>query len=450
MNPIFPERVDLMKTPNWIDLENKIAGSDPLRSVGFVTRLIGMIIEVEGLVGPLGSVCRIEIGRNMEPVLSEVVGFKDNALMVMPYQNTEGVAPGCRATLISRKLTVPTGPELLGRVIDGLGRPLDGGPALTKLPQTKLNGRPPSALSRKRNTEVMSTGIRSIDSMVTTARGQRLGIFAGSGVGKSVLMGMMARQATVDINVLALIGERGREVREFIEQDLGPEGLARSVVVVVTSDESAVMRAKGAETAMSIAESYRDSNHEVLFMMDSATRYAMALREIGLAAGEPPTTKGYPPSVFAALPKLCERAGCSDINAMTAFFTVLIEGDDIHDPVGDSMRSILDGHIMLSRDLARQHHYPAVDVLGSISRLRNNIVSEQDVQAGAKLLRWLKSLEDNRDLVAIGAYVAGADPLLDEALSMENEVREFLTQGVSESTEVQSTLGKLRELTGVA
>ncbi len=436
--------------PAWADLHLKIKGVDPVCSIGQVTRLVGMIIEVEGLAGPIGSLCRIEIGRNEDPVVAEVVGFKDNTLMVMPYQDSQGVSPGCKATLVARALTVPTGKKLLGRVIDGLGRPLDGGPSLKKLPQVKLNGRPPSALSRELNTEIMSTGIRSIDSMITTACGQRLGIFAGSGVGKSVLMGMLARQATVDINVLALIGERGREVREFIERDLGPEGLARSVVVVVTSDESAVMRAKGAETAMSIAESFRDSNNEVLFMMDSATRYAMALREIGLAAGEPPTTKGYPPSVFAALPKLCERAGSSNINAMTAFFTVLIEGDDIQDPVGDAMRSILDGHIMLSRDLARQHHYPAVDVLGSVSRLRNDIVSQEDIQAGTKLMRWMKSLEDNRDLVNIGAYVAGADPLLDEALAKEDEVREYLTQGINENTDIQSTLGKLRELTGVA
>lgn len=439
-----------MSLPAWTDLASRLSLADPIRSLGKVTRLVGMVIEVEGLVGPIGSVVRIEIGRNVEPVLGEVVGFRDNTLLVMPYTDSDGLAPSCKASLVSGALTVPTGPELLGRVIDGLGRPLDGGPPLTKLPQVRLNGRPPHAMTRRRNTEILSTGIRSIDSMITTARGQRLGIFAGSGVGKSVLMGMLARQAEVEINVLALIGERGREVREFIERDLGPEGLARSVVVVVTSDESAVMRAKGAETAMSIAESYRASNHEVLFMMDSATRYAMALREIGLAAGEPPTTKGYPPSVFAALPKLCERAGCSDINAMTAFFTVLIEGDDIHDPVGDSIRSILDGHIMLSRDLARQHHYPAVDVLGSVSRLRNDIVTDADKKAGAQLMRWMKSLEDNKDLVSIGAYVKGADPLLDEALANEEKVREFLTQGITESTEVSATLEQLRELTGVA
>jgi len=434
----------------WTELGERIRNADPVRSVGRVRNLVGMIIEVRGLAAPLGSLCRIEVGRRDPSILCEVVGFHDDTLLVMPYQTTGGVAPGCRVTLESTQLTVPVGEELLGRVLDGLGRPLDGGPPLSKLARRRLGGMAPAALDRRRTDEVMSTGVRSIDGMITTGRGQRLGIFAGSGVGKSVLLGMLARQASVQVNVLALIGERGREVREFIERDLGPEGLARSVIIVVTSDESAVMRAKGADTAMTIAEYFRESDHEVLFMMDSATRYAMALREIGLAAGEPPTTKGYPPSVFAALPKLCERAGWSAINSMTAFFTVLIEGDDIQDPVGDAMRSILDGHVMLSRDLARQHHYPAVDILGSVSRLRNDIVSDTDVQAGARLMRWLKVLEDNRDLINIGAYVSGSDPLLDEALEREGEVRDFLTQGISEGAKLDETLDRLRQLTGVA
>lgn len=434
----------------WADLDGRLAMADPVKNVGRVTNLVGMIIEVGGLSAAVGSLCRIEPGRNVEPVICEVVGFRNDTLLVMPYQEARGIAPGCPVVQMSRQLTVPAGSQLLGRVIDGLGRPLDGGPPLNGGMQIRLGGRPPAALKRRRATEPVTTGIRSIDSMITTARGQRLGIFAGSGVGKSVLMGMMARQASVDINVLALIGERGREVREFIERDLGPAGLARSVIVVVTSDESAVMRAKGAETAMAIAENFREADNEVLFLMDSATRYAMALREIGLAAGEPPTTKGYPPSVFAALPRLCERAGWSEINAMTAFFTVLIEGDDIHDPVGDAMRSILDGHVMLSRDLARQHHYPAVDVLGSVSRLRSDIVGQPDIEAGARLMRWLKSLEDNRDLVNIGAYVSGADPVLDQALAREGAIKAFLQQAVTEETRLDETLAGLRQLTGVA
>ena len=434
----------------WNDLAETVGQADPIRPVGRVSNLVGMIIEVGGLTAPVGSLCRIDVGRHEEPVLCEVVGFRQEMLLVMPYKEARGIAPGCPVTQLARQLTVPAGRHLLGRVIDGLGRPLDGGPSLGRAPQIRLGGTPPGAMQRRRTSQTVSTGIRSLDSMITAGRGQRMGIFAGSGVGKSVLMGMMARQAAVDVNVLALIGERGREVREFIERDLGPEGLARSVVVVVTSDESAVMRAKGAETAMSIAENFRDADNEVLFLMDSATRYAMALREIGLAAGEPPTTKGYPPSVFAALPRLCERAGWSAVNSMTAFFTVLIEGDDIHDPVGDSMRSILDGHIMLSRDLARQHHYPAVDVLGSVSRLRNDIVSAEDKEAGARLMRWLKSLEDNRDLVNIGAYVPGSDPLLDQALAKENEIRAFLQQGIEEATRLEDSLVGLRALTGVA
>jgi flagellum-specific ATP synthase len=393
----------------------------------------------------------VETTRRSADVLCEVIGFRDDRLLLMPLNHAAGVAPDTAVRLVARRLTVPVGPEVLGRVLDGLGRPIDGGPPLVNAPQAVLGAAtPPAALLRRRDLSILPTGIRAIDGTTTVARGQRLGIFAGSGVGKSVLLGMLARQALVDVNVLALVGERGREVKEFIERDLGRDGLARSVVVVVTSDESAVVRAKGAETAMTIAEHFRESNRETLFLMDSITRFAMALREIGLAAGEPPTTKGYPPSVFAALPRLCERAGWSAVNAMTAFFTVLIEGDDIHDPVGDAMRSILDGHLLLSRDLAREGHYPALDVLGSISRLRNEIVDERARVAGQKLGSWLKALEENRDLVNIGAYVAGSDPLLDEALAKRGEIREFLTQPVEARVDLEATLNSLAELTGVA
>jgi len=435
--------------PAWTELHEAVRRADTIQPVGRVKNLVGMVIEVEGLAAPVGSVCRIHAGRHEPPVLSEVIGFRDDTLLVMPYQHTRGVATGRRVELVSRKMTVPVGPMLLGRVIDGLGRPLDGGPSLAGLPCRSLGGPPPAPLKRKRSTEIMGTGIRSIDSMVTTVRGQRMGIFSGSGVGKSILLGMLARNAESQVNVLALIGERGREVKEFLERDLGPEGLARSVVVVVTSDESAVLRSKGADTAMTIADSFRENDQSVLFLMDSATRYAMALREIGLAAGEPPTTKGYPPSVFAALPRLCERAGWSGINSMTAFFSVLIEGDDIQDPVGDAMRSILDGHIMLSRDLARSNHYPAVDVLGSVSRLRNDAVAPQDMEAGARLMAWLKALEDNRDLINIGAYVAGSDRTLDQALENKEAIKAFLTQGVLESHAAADSLSDLRKLTGV-
>ncbi|MCP4572087.1 MAG: FliI/YscN family ATPase [bacterium] len=433
----------------WTEMETAVRGTNPVRAVGRVSNLVGMAVEAAGLEAPVGSMCRIDTGRNEPPVLCEVVGFRQDALVIMPFRDMRGISRGNRVTLVASKLTVPFGQHLLGRIIDGLGRPLDGGPPLTGLPRVRLGHQAPAALSRRRTQEVMTTGIRAIDSLVTTARGQRLGIFAGSGVGKSVLLGMMAREAQVDVNVLALIGERGREVREFIERDLGPEGLSRSVVVVVTSDESAVMRAKGAETAMTIAEAFRESDREVLFLMDSATRYAMALREIGLAAGEPPTTKGYPPSVFAALPRLCERAGWSAVNAMTAFFTVLIEGDDIQDPIGDAMRSILDGHIMLSRDLAREHHYPAIDVLGSVSRLRNDVLGDRELAAVARIVRWLKVLEDNRDLVNIGAYVSGSDPVLDEALANRETIRGFLQQGMREKADLDESIARLHELAAV-
>jgi FliI/YscN family ATPase len=432
----------------WNEVGTAVRRTTPIRAVGRVTNLVGMVIEAGGLEAPVGAVCKVETGRHTLPVLCEVVGFRQDALLIMPFGSARGVSRGHRVTLLSTSLTVPSGPRLLGRVIDGLGRPLDGGPSLTDLPQVRLGGVAPAALSRRRAEAAMPTGIRAIDTMVTTASGQRLGIFAGSGVGKSILLGMMAREAEVDVNVLALIGERGREVREFIERDLGPEGLARSVVVVVTSDESAVMRAKGADTAMTIAESFRESDREVLFLMDSATRYAQALREIGLAAGEPPTTKGYPPSVFAALPRLCERAGWSAVNAMTAFFTVLIEGDDIQDPVGDAMRSILDGHVMLSRDLARDYHYPAIDVLGSVSRLRSEVNGNEELAAMARITRWLKVLEDNRDLVNIGAYVAGSDPLLDEALERRDDLREFLTQDIREHAGFADSMERLCALVG--
>ena len=424
----------------WAETIRRIKRTDTIRVTGTVENIVGLTVEVKGLTASVGSVCRIEKGRSEEPVNGEVIGFRAGRAVVMPYHSVAGIAPGQRAVVSSHRLTVPAGPQLLGRVIDGLGRPIDGGPPLGPVGERLVTAPPPPALLRRRITEPFTTGVRALDGLVTVARGQRMGIFAGSGVGKSVLLGMLARNAASDVNVVALIGERGREVREFIERDLGPEGLARSVVIVVTSDENAVLRVKGAETAMTIAEFFRDRGDNVLFMMDSVTRYAMALREIGLAVGEPPTTKGYTPSVFAALPKLCERPGWTDANAITAFFTVLIEGDDEHDPVGEAMRSILDGHMMLSRDLARQGHFPALDVLGSVSRLRNDVIDEQVREAGITLFRWLKALEENRDLINIGAYVAGSDPLVDAALTKRDAVNRFLCQAVDEKADWGDTV----------
>jgi len=424
----------------WAETIHKVRRTDTVRVTGTVETIVGLTIEVRGLSASVGSVCRIQIGRARRGVMGEVIGFRDGRAMVMPYQTLAGIAPGQKVAVVSNRLTVPADASLLGRVLDGLGRPLDGGPPLANVNERFVTAPPPQALQRSRISEPFATGVRSMDALISVARGQRMGIFAGSGVGKSILLGMLARNAASDVNVVALIGERGREVREFIERDLGPEGLARSVVVVVTSDENAVLRVKGAETAMTIAEYFRDNGNNVLFMMDSVTRYAMALREIGLAIGEPPTTKGYTPSVFAALPKLCERSGWTDRNAITSFMTVLIEGDDEHDPIGDAMRSILDGHVMLSRDLARQGHYPAIDVLGSVSRLRNDVIDDAVRAAGVKIMRWLKALEENRDLINIGAYVAGSDPLVDTALAKQEALRDFLCQDVSSASAWESTL----------
>ncbi|MDO9172625.1 MAG: FliI/YscN family ATPase [bacterium] len=434
----------------WAETIKKVRRTDSVRGNGTVSGIKGLSVEILGLTAAVGTVCSIDVGRAAVPVLAEVVGFRDGCAVAMPYRTMDGVAPGQKAVVVANALTVPADERLLGRILDGLGTPIDGGPALAHLRERTVRADPPRALTRMRITEPMTTGVRSIDGLVTMAKGQRLGIFAGSGVGKSVLLGMLARNAEADVIVCALIGERGREVREFLERDLGPDGLARSVVVVVTSDENAVLRIKGAETALTIAEAFRDKGRNVLFLMDSVTRYAMALREIGLAAGEPPTTKGYTPSVYAMLPKLCERTGCSAEAAITAFFTVLIEGDDIHDPIGDAVRSILDGHIMLSRDLAREGHYPAVDVLGSISRLRNEVVAPEVRAAGTKLMRWLKALEDNRDLINIGAYVAGSDPLVDTALAKREPVRRFLCQEVAESSSWSDTVSSLMALTNGA
>jgi len=420
---------------------------EPIQVSGRIEQIVGLIVEAVGLTASVGSMCRISADAGSSPVLAEVVGFRGGTALLMPYGSMDGLARGQKVSLVSGRLRVPVGEELLGRVVDAMGRPIDGGPPLRNMTQQPVSAPAPLAMTRQRIDQPLTTGIRSLDSMVTVAQGQRMGIFAGSGVGKSVLLGMLARNAEVDVNVVALIGERGREVREFIERDLGPEGLARSIVVVVTSDESAVMRARGAETAMAFAEYFRDRGRNVLMMMDSLTRYAMALREIGLATGEPPTTKGYTPSVFAALPRLCERAGWSDCGSITAFFSVLIEGDDIHDPIGDAVRSILDGHIMLSRDLAREGHYPAVDVLGSVSRLRQDVVPEDMIVSGRILVRWLKAYEENRDLINIGAYVTGSDPVVDSALKHRNAISAFLRQPIDELSPWDESARGLHTLT---
>ncbi len=422
------------------------SGSTLVRAVGRVSQVVGTIVEVQGLVASMGDLCWVERRDSSDAVPAEVVGFRRESLLLMPYQELTGLASGCRVTTRGHSLRMPVGEQLLGRVVDAFGRPLDGGPMPRSETYSSARATSPSPLSRRRIREVQQTGVRAIDAFVTCAKGQRVGIFAGSGVGKSVLLGMISRHSDADVNVVALIGERGREVREFVEEDLGPEGLARTVVVVATSDQSPVLRIRAAESAMSVAEWFRARDKNVMLVMDSVTRFAMAQREIGLAVGEPPATKGYPPSTFAMLARLLERAGTDSVNAITAFFTVLVEGDDLNEPIGDAVRSIVDGHIVLSRDLARRGQYPAIDVMGSVSRLMNHVTDESHRRSAQRILGLLKLLEDNQDLITIGAYKPGANPDLDRAVALKPRIEEYLRQGLDDHFPLADTLERLREL----
>jgi flagellum-specific ATP synthase len=410
-------------------LTEAIGRADLHRRHGRVSDLIGLIVEATGLEAEVGEVCEIATGRSRAPVPAEVVGFRSRRTLLMPLGDLHGIGPGNVVTATGEPVRVTVGDELLGRVLDGLGRPLDDGEELPAGRVRSADGSPPDPLDRPRIRERVGLGVRALDGMVPCGRGQRLGIFAGSGVGKSSLLGMIARSTTADINVICLVGERGREVREFIERDLG-DAIERSVVVVATSDQPALVRIKAALTATSIAEHFRDRGNDVLLMMDSVTRFAMAQREVGLAIGEPPATRGYTPSVFALLPKLLERSGTSAHGSITGLYTVLVDGDDMNEPIADAVRSILDGHIVLTRELAHAGHYPAIDVLQSVSRLVDEI-SARDVAAAAQEVRsLLAAWHDKRDLVAIGAYEAGSDPLVDRAISLKPAIDAFLRQPV--------------------
>jgi flagellum-specific ATP synthase len=399
---------------------------------GRVVQLIGLVIESEGPVAAMGEVCRIESARDEEATLAEVVGFRNNHLLLMPLGEVRGLHPGSQVIATGAPLRVGVGSALPGRVIDGLGTPIDGqGPLLTD--QTvNLTLPPPHPLKRQRIGQVFQMGIKALDTFTPCGRGQRLGIFAGSGVGKSTLLGMMASQAEADVNVIALIGERGREVREFLERDLDAAGRRKSVVVVATSNEPALNRVKGAFLAMAIAEYFRDQGQNVLLMMDSVTRFAMAQREIGLAVGEPPTSRGYTPSVFSLLPQLLERAGTGERGSITGLFTVLVEGDDMNDPIADSVRSILDGHVVLSRELAHQNHYPAIDVLESVSRLNRDLLNPAQLELTAAAREHLATYRKNQDLINIGAYPAGSNLAIDRAIALHPALTRFLRQGVTE------------------
>jgi flagellum-specific ATP synthase len=399
---------------------------------GRVVQLIGLVVESEGPAAAVGEVCRIQSPRHDGETLAEVVGFRNHHLLLMPLGEIKGIHPGSEVIATGAPLRVPVGSALKGRVIDGLGQPIDGlGPIIAEH-HVGLDLRPPHPLKRQRINEVFRTGIKAMDTFTPCGRGQRLGIFAGSGVGKSTLLGMMASQAEADVNVIALIGERGREVREFLERDLGEEGRKKSVIIVSTSNEPALNRVKGAFLGMAIAEYFRDLGLNVLLMMDSVTRFAMAQREIGLAVGEPPTSRGYTPSVFSLLPQLLERAGTGEKGSTTGLFTVLVEGDDMNDPIADSVRSILDGHIVLTRELAQQNHYPAIDVLQSVSRLNRDLLAPEQVQLTAAARDTLATYRKNQDLINIGAYPAGSNPAIDQAIALHEPLNTFLRQGVTE------------------
>lgn len=421
----------------------------PIKCLGSVVQVIGLTIEAEGIPAQLGEVCYIYPRRGKIAIAAEVVGFKNDRALLMPLGEMSGIGPGSKVLTSGRMFTVPVGDELLGRVVDGLGNPIDsGGPIMAKRNYSIMN-QPPNPLDRKMISTPLATGIRAVDGLLTCGMGQRIGIFAGSGVGKSTLLGMLARNATSHINVIALIGERGREVQEFIERDLGPEGLKRSVVVVSTSDQPALLRIKGAWVATTIAEYFRDEGYDVTFMMDSVTRFAMAQREIGLAIGEPPATKGYTPSVFALLPKLMERTGTSEKGTITGFYTVLVESDDMNEPIADTVRSILDGHVVLSRELAAENHYPAIDILNSISRIMPSITGRDHQDAAGKLRDILATYQKSKDLINIGAYVAGSNPQIDNAIHRIDEITSFLRQTSKEEAHFVETVERLKQTVGM-
>ncbi len=425
-------------------LDDHIASIMPAKLVGTVVQTHGMTIAAAGYPAPVGSVAKIDRPGG-EPLIAEVIGFKDNLTILYPYSDITGVRRGNKIHLTKTLPWLRVGDNLLGRVLNAEGNPVDGKPIPILEDRILFDNDPPLASSRPRINSILSTGVRAIDGMFTCGNGQRLGIFAGSGVGKSVTLGMIARYTDADVIVIGLIGERGRELNDFIERDLG-EGIKKSVVVVATSNEPALMRVRAPQTAMAIAEYFRDKGKNVLIMMDSLTRFAMAQLEIGLAAGEPPTTKGYPPSVFAMLPKLVERAGRSAKGSITAFFTVLVEGDDHNDPIGDTVRGLLDGHIWLSRKLSTRGHYPAIDSIESISRLMPDICDPEHLKAARSMRRLLGTYIDNEDLISIGAYRAGSNPEIDHAIKMKPLIDQYLQQSVDDHALLPETVQRIKEL----
>lgn len=429
------------------DKYSALVGKTYYKKKGKVVNVVGLTIESAGPDAKLGDLCKIyPVDKDAQPILSEVVGFKDRKTLLMPYEVTEGIGLGSVVENQGSPLMVAVGEELLGKTLDGLGRRLDGQQFQGKMTVCPVEAPPPDAMSREIIDEVLTLGVKAVDGLLTVGKGQRIGIFAGSGVGKSTLMGMFARNTKADINVIALIGERGREVREFIERDLGEEGMRRSVVVVATSDKPALERNKAAKTATAIAEYFRNQGKDVLLMMDSLTRFSMAQREIGLASGEPPVTRGYPPSVYSEMPKLLERAGRADKGSITGLYTVLVDGDDFNEPITDTARSILDGHIMLSRKLGHKNHYPAIDILQSISRCMGSIVTKEHKAVAGKLKNVLATYTEAEDLINIGAYKKGSNPNIDYAIEKIDSVNNFLMQDVDSKYDFETSVSLMKEL----
>jgi flagellum-specific ATP synthase len=421
-----------------------IAGYDPVTYRGRITQVIGLTIESQGPRGCIGELCYIATPDTL--IKAEIQGFRDQTTLLMPLGEMTKISPGCQVIASGDVLKIGVGDGLAGRVLGGLGEPIDDLGPIDYNEWRPVISDTRNPLDRKRINEILPLGVKAVDGLLTCGKGQRLGIFSGSGVGKSTLLGMFARNTAADINVIALIGERGREVKDFIEKDLGPEGLSRSVLVVATSDQPPLLRIKGAFVATAIAEYFRERGKDVLLMMDSITRFAMAQREVGLAIGEPPTTKGYTPSVFTMLPKLLERAGTSNCGTITGLYTVLVEGDDFNEPITDAARGILDGHIILSRQLAAQNHYPAIDVLNSISRLMSDLVSPEHLDRAGHLKSLLATYEDAKDLIEVGAYKSGTNPQIDEAISMISRCRNFLRQKIEDRFTLAETQDLLVQL----
>ncbi len=433
-----------------IDFEKIRASIGEISTIGVngkVSQVIGLVVEGHGPATSVGELCDIYPGEDLPPIKAEVVGFKDDRVLLMPLGEMAGISPGNLIVSAGKRANIRVGDACLGRILNGHGEPIDGKGPIRAEGSMPIYSEPINPLLRKRIVEPLDVGVRAINGLLTLGKGQRMGIAAASGVGKSVLLGMIARNTTADVNVIALIGERGREVREFIEKDLGEEGLKRSVVVVATSDESPLVRMRGAFIATTIAEFFREEGKDVILMMDSVTRFAMAQREVGLAVGEPPTTKGYPPSVFALLPRLLERAGNSTgEGSITGLYTVLAEGDDINDPIVDAVRSIVDGHIVLSSELAARVHYPAIDILRSASRVMIDVVPEQQMTDAREIRELLASYREAEDLINIGAYAAGSNPKIDRAISLIDRINGFLKQNMTNSTPLEECISMLRAI----